>query len=65
METQEQGIHPMSRSEATPRTPLQQAKEATELARDAFASGHEAVGIAAVTLAAQLTQLAKLWGHTE
>jgi hypothetical protein len=40
---------------------LKQAREASELAEQAFASGHFAIGIAAVVLAAQLVQLARLW----
>ncbi len=55
----------MTAPETTRRTPLQQAKEATDLAREAFATGDKVTGIAAITLAAQLIQLAKIWGHTE
>lgn len=47
-------------SEPTQRTPLQQAQEATDLARQAFASGDIVYGIAAITLAAQLVQLARI-----
>lgn len=43
-----------------PRTLLEQATEATELAREAFALGDKVTGIAAISLAAQLVQLAKL-----
>lgn len=45
-----------------PRSLLEQAEEASDIARDAFALGNPAVGIAAVTLAAQLVQLARLTG---
>ena len=47
------------------RTPLQQAQEATELAQEAFANGDNVYGIAALSLASQLIELAKLLGHTE
>jgi hypothetical protein len=40
---------------------LSQAREACNLAREAFASGDQVTGIAAITLAAQLVQLARLW----
>jgi hypothetical protein len=49
------------RVETTPRTPLQQASEATEIAREAFAAGDVVVGVAALSLAAQLLQLARIW----
>ena len=52
------------KSQTTERTPLQQAKEASDLARDAFASGDLVTGAAALVLAGQLIQLAKLWGQT-
>jgi hypothetical protein len=39
---------------------LDQAEEATGVAREAFASGDLVVGIAAIQLAAQLLQLARL-----
>lgn len=42
------------------RTPLDQAEEAADLARQAFASGDLVIGIAAITLAAQLVQLARI-----
>jgi hypothetical protein len=42
------------------RTILDQASEAAEVARTAFATGDNVTGIAAITLAAQLVQLAKL-----
>lgn len=45
-----------------PRPLLDQAQEASEIARDAFAAGRPAIGIAAVVLAAQLVQLARLTG---
>jgi hypothetical protein len=40
---------------------LSQAKEAAEIARQAFAAGDLVTGIAAITLAAQLVQLAKIF----
>lgn len=43
------------------RTPLQQADEAAALARQAFANGDLVAGIAAISLAAQLVQLARIW----
>lgn len=43
-----------------PRTLLEQASEATDLAKQAFASGDKVTGIAAVVLATQLIQLAKI-----
>ena len=46
------------------RTPLQQAQEATELARVAFANGDSVHGIAALSLASQLIQFAKALGQT-
>lgn len=48
-----------------PRSLLEQAQEASDLAREAFAVGNPAVGIAAVTLAAQLVQLARLTGGSD
>lgn len=45
----------------TTRTPLQQATEATDLARAAFSAGDNVTGIAAITLAAQLLQLVRIW----
>ena len=39
---------------------LDQAQEAAELAREAFAMGDLVTGIAAITLAAQLVQLARI-----
>ena len=45
------------------RTPLEQASEATEIARAAFEAGDLVTGIAAITLAAQLVQLAKIWSN--
>ena len=39
---------------------LEQAKEASDLAEKAFAAGDIVTGIAAISLAAQLVQLAKL-----
>jgi hypothetical protein len=39
---------------------LTQAREATELARQAFAAGDLVAGIAAIQLAAQLVQLARI-----
>lgn len=47
--------------ETTRRTPLQQAKEAADLAQDAFANGDLVTGIAAISLAGQLLQLARIW----
>jgi hypothetical protein len=47
--------------QTTRRTPVQQADEAAELARQAFAAGDMVTGIAAIVLAAQLLQLARLW----
>lgn len=44
----------------TRRTPLQQAEEASELARTSFAAGDVIGGIAAIQLAAQLVQLARI-----
>lgn len=52
----------MAESAPSPRPLLEQAQEATALAREAFATGNPVVGIAAVTLAAQLVQLARLLG---
>lgn len=46
-------------------TPLPQAREATAIARNAFAAGDQVTGIAATVHAAQLVELAKIWGHTE
>lgn len=40
---------------------LKQADAATEVAREAFAAGDTVTGIAAIQLAAQLVQLAKLF----
>jgi hypothetical protein len=40
---------------------ISQAREACNLAREAFAAGDQVTGIAAITLAAQLVQLARLW----
>lgn len=42
------------------RTPIEQAAEATDLAEKAFAIGDRVTGIAAIQLAAQLVQLAKI-----
>ena len=39
---------------------LEQASEAAEVAREAFAAGDNVVGIAAIKLAAQLLQLARI-----
>jgi hypothetical protein len=39
---------------------LEQAGEASELAREAFASGDRVVGLAALVLAAQLIQLERI-----
>lgn len=47
-------------SETAARTPLQQAEEATEISRSAFAAGDLVTGIAAAQLAAQLIQLARI-----
>ena len=44
---------------------LTQAEEACELAREAFAAGDLVVGIAAIQLAAQLLQLARIWDGGE
>ena len=44
---------------------LGQAREACNLAREAFAAGDQVTGIAAITLAAQLVQLARLWQRIE
>ena len=44
---------------------LSQAREACNLAREAFASGDQVTGIAAISLAAQLVQLARLWQRIE
>jgi hypothetical protein len=41
--------------------PLAQAQEAADLARRAFDAGDLVTGIAALTLAAQLVQLARIW----
>lgn len=46
--------------QTTGRTALQQAEEASELARKSFAVGDMVGGIAAITLAAQLVQLARI-----
>jgi hypothetical protein len=43
-----------------PRAILDQAKEATDLARDAFAMGDLVTGIAALQMAAQLVQIARI-----
>lgn len=51
-------------SEPTLRT-LEQAQEAADLAQQAFASGDIVVAIAAITLAAQLVQLAKIWERAD
>lgn len=48
----------------TDKTPLQQAEEATSIAREAFGYGDLVTGIAAITLAAQLVQLARLTAQT-
>jgi hypothetical protein len=42
---------------------IEQIDEAIELARAAFASGDTVTGIAAITLAAQLLQLARITEH--
>ncbi len=47
------------------RSPLDQASEATELAKLSFAAGDTVTGIAAITLAAQLVQLAKIQSRFE
>jgi hypothetical protein len=41
---------------------LEQSDRAAEVAREAFAAGDTATGIAAIQLAAQLVQLARLLG---
>ena len=53
-------------SEAPKREPaiLEQAGQASDLAADAFATGDVVTGIAAIALAAQLVQLAKLQERT-
>ena len=43
-----------------PRSILEQAEEAASLAKDAFATGDLVTGIAAIQLAAQLVQLARI-----
>ena len=50
----------MSQPETTGRTVLQQAEEASELAGRLFAAGDMVGGIAAIQLAAQLVQLARI-----
>jgi hypothetical protein len=46
-------------------TPLAQATEACEIARQAFAVGDHVTGIAALTVAAQLVQLARIFSEIE
>lgn len=49
----------------TSRICLKQAGEAASIARDAFADGDQVQGIAAITLAAQFIQLARIWQTIE
>jgi hypothetical protein len=46
---------------AAERSVLDQAGEAADIARGAFAAGDLVLGIAAITTAAQLLQLARIW----
>jgi len=57
-----QGVRSMTRPASVKRDmrALEQAKEASDLAEKAFAAGDIVTGIAAISLAAQLVQLAKL-----
>ena len=50
----------MTDNQTTRRNVLQQAEEASELARKSFAAGDMVGGIAAIQLAAQLVQLARM-----
>lgn len=47
-------------TQTTPKTPLQQAGEASDLAKKFFAAGDLVGGIAAIQVAAQMVQLAKI-----
>jgi hypothetical protein len=54
-----------SEKQTTPRSALDLAREATELARQASSTGHTAVALAAGVLAAQYLQLARLEGDND